>query len=256
MNRIFRYLQFFKSNLYINQKSHTPFTPPTTTVVATATTISTFVAMADESECLHEIEYQNRSCFWIPCIGSNRRASNWQPIETPSSSSTITNTEDSWWFDGWMKIRNWSELIAGPKWKTFIRTFRKNHNCFGLFGGGVGGGGGIGGGEGTKRTKFQYDPHSYAMNFDEGPEQNGNLLDDDYLERRFSYRYASLPSSAKSSMDLGKGDAAPSLTWRWRWRTWDGDFFFFGLFFFPVVLTCALFDNVSWWGPMSGFLLL
>ncbi|KAG6437180.1 hypothetical protein SASPL_102091 [Salvia splendens] len=34
----------------------------------------------------------------------------------------------SWWSDGveaFKKVREWSELVAGPKWKTFIRRFYK-----------------------------------------------------------------------------------------------------------------------------------
>ncbi|KAL5860440.1 hypothetical protein ACOSQ4_001736 [Xanthoceras sorbifolium] len=161
---------------------------------------------AERSDNLQEIDFCKRGCcFWIPCIGSNRGApvgsTWWQRIGTVESKGN-----DAWWFRGWMKVREWSELVAGPKWKTFIRTFRKNRHC--LVGGccGVGGGGG----GGLKRSKFQYDPLSYALNFDEGPGQNGHFMDEDFAARDFSSRYASLPSSAKSSMDLGND--APLFT--------------------------------------------
>lgn len=85
--------------------------------------------------------------------------------------------------DAFKKVREWSELVAGPKWKTFIRRCSKNR---------------------PKPGKFQYDPLSYALNFDEGHGQNGNLEDEDRVFRDFSSRYASIPMSAKSSMDLGK----------------------------------------------------
>uniref|UniRef100_A0A452Z9G6 Uncharacterized protein n=1 Tax=Aegilops tauschii subsp. strangulata TaxID=200361 RepID=A0A452Z9G6_AEGTS len=53
-------------------------------------------------------------------------------------------------------VREWSELVAGPRWKTFIRRFRRGHH---RHGGGAGAGGG---------RKLNYDALSYALNFDEG----------------------------------------------------------------------------------------
>ncbi|XP_060206511.1 uncharacterized protein LOC132634247 [Lycium barbarum] len=79
------------------------------------------------------------------------------------------------------KLREWSEIVAGPRWKTFIRRFNRNKN-------------------GT-HAKYQYDPLSYALNFDEG---NNGEEDDEYGLRDFSTRYASIPASARGSMDLGR----------------------------------------------------
>ncbi|PHT88159.1 hypothetical protein T459_10265 [Capsicum annuum] len=79
------------------------------------------------------------------------------------------------------KLREWSEIVAGPRWKTFIRRFNRNKN-------------------GTQ-GKFQYDPLSYALNFDEG---NNGEEDNEYGLRDFSTRYASIPASARGSVDLGK----------------------------------------------------
>lgn len=53
-----------------------------------------------------------------------------------------------------MKVREWSELVAGPRWKTFIRRFRRGPTRHGS-GGGVG-------------RKLNYDALNYALNFDEG----------------------------------------------------------------------------------------
>ncbi|KAJ4761470.1 NHL domain protein [Rhynchospora pubera] len=128
----------------------------------------------------------------------------WERIQLASDRApppSPTPTSARWWSPGvaaFMKIREWSELVAGPRWKTFIRRFNRNAR-FGLaptaarFG----------------SARFQYDPLSYAMNFDEGhgasPEAEG-----DYTGYRdFSTRFAVLPGSAKSSMDLGGRDAAP-----------------------------------------------
>lgn len=83
--------------------------------------------------------------------------------------------------------------MAGPKWKTFIRRFSRNRGPGGY----------------NRQGKFQYDPTSYSLNFDEGPGQNIQL-NEYYWGRDFSCRYASIPASEKSSMDWGKD--APSFT--------------------------------------------
>lgn len=86
---------------------------------------------------------------------------------------------------GFMKIREWSEIVAGPRWKTFIRRFNRNKS------------GGF-----RHAGKYQYDPLSYALNFDEG--QNGefeNESPDGF--RNFSARYvAAAPALKSDSIDL------------------------------------------------------
>lgn len=143
---------------------------------------------ANDDEDVHDFLFANRGCCsWIPCLGSATGSSTigsswWERIKKAES-------KDRWWTRGWKKFREWSELVARPKWKNFfIHRFNKNRT--GL--------------ESSERNaKFNYDPMSYALNFDEGLGQN-NHLDEDYLSRDFSCRYASIPASAKSSMDLGK----------------------------------------------------
>ncbi|KAF8407944.1 hypothetical protein HHK36_007084 [Tetracentron sinense] len=115
-------------------------------------------------------------CFWMPCWGPDGSTTIgsewWERIRTAEK-------EERWWSKGWKawkRLREWSEIVAGPRWKTFIRRFNKNRS------GGAG-----------KQGKFQYDPLSYALNFDEGPGQNGNS-DDDYVHRDFSCRFASIPN--------------------------------------------------------------
>lgn len=155
-----------------------------------------------------DIAFSKRGfCFRIP-FGSSSGG--------PSSSSTVSpwwrriggGAADSakaynepWWRRGWKKVREWSEKVAGPKWKTFIRRFRRNwaNNRYAGLGARAGGG------------QFHYDPQSYAMNFDEG---HGDDLDDgDSIQRGrgFSSRYASIPASSKGSMDLGR-DGGPHFT--------------------------------------------
>ncbi|CAK9162819.1 unnamed protein product [Ilex paraguariensis] len=135
----------------------------------------------DFNDEMQEIAFDKRGCccFWIPSTTL------WERI------STAEKEETNWWaksVNALKKVREWSELVAGPKWKTFIRQFNKHR---------------------AKQGKFQYDPLSYSLNFDEGPGQNGHL-EDDRVFRDFSSRYASIPISAKSSMDLGKD--GPSFT--------------------------------------------
>lgn len=138
-----------------------------------------------DEDFVHEDAFtRRRCCFWIPCMQSHRpaiyiRSNWWQPI----SDNGKNENRHGWWWKGLMqfkKIKEWSELVAGPKWKTFIRQFKKKQ---------------------SKQSKFQYDPESYSLNFDEGQALTD---DDDLFFRDFSSRYASVPISSKSSMDLGK----------------------------------------------------
>uniref|UniRef100_A0A2P2JZA9 Uncharacterized protein LOC105640410 n=1 Tax=Rhizophora mucronata TaxID=61149 RepID=A0A2P2JZA9_RHIMU len=118
-------------------------------------------------------------CFCFPCFSSRPSSSPvglawWERTRSSSSSSPSLGNHGegghhSWWTHGIMalkKIREWSEIVAGPKWKTFIRRFNRNR------------------GNGNNRHgKFQYDPLSYALNFDEGHGQNAfdqNYYDHDY----------------------------------------------------------------------------
>ncbi|XP_009623300.1 uncharacterized protein LOC107773125 [Nicotiana tabacum] len=137
----------------------------------------TYAEPSDEtSETLFQ---KRRCCFCFPSsggIGFNW----WRRIRTREVE------EGSVWAKGInavLKLREWSELAAGPRWKTFIRRFNRSKS--------------------GKQGKFQYDPLSYALNFDEGHSGN-NGEEDEYGLRNFSTRYASIPASAVGSMDLGK----------------------------------------------------
>ncbi|KAL4584953.1 hypothetical protein LXL04_009566 [Taraxacum kok-saghyz] len=96
------------------------------------------------------------------------------------------------------KIREWSEIVAGPKWKTFIRRFNHSKSS------------------GKQSSKFQYDPLSYALNFDQGPLQNGDPeTENEYMIRNFSSRYAMPPSTipiiGKTPMDVCKDEIGPNF---------------------------------------------
>ncbi|XP_011044331.1 PREDICTED: uncharacterized protein LOC105139552 [Populus euphratica] len=136
----------------------------------------------------------NTRCgFLFPCFSSRRSSSVglsfWERIKSSPSSNDDDPHPNQWWAKGmraFKKIREWSEVVAGPKWKTFIRRFNRNKNGSS--------------GNGRHHGKFQYDPFSYSLNFDEGPGgQNGNFDDlDDYNGfRDFSSRYASVSASGR-----------------------------------------------------------
>ncbi|KAG6495344.1 uncharacterized protein LOC121990864 [Zingiber officinale] len=97
-----------------------------------------------------------------------------------------------------MKVREWSELVAGPRWKTFLRRFGRNPNRARAAPP-----------PGTMR--FAYDPLSYALNFDEG---HGEDFDGDdggpqaVGYRGFSARLATSPEKSPAGVVAGL-DAPP-----------------------------------------------
>ena len=62
-----------------------------------------------------------------------------------------------------MAAREWSELVAGPRWKTFLRRFGRAHR-----------------GGAARPAKHQYDPVSYALNFDDSAAAVDNSDDEGY----------------------------------------------------------------------------
>ncbi|EEF44907.1 uncharacterized protein LOC8280547 [Ricinus communis] len=153
---------------------------------------------ANINDDIHETAFaKRRCCFCIPFLNSQPSSFSgsvfWQrinPLETsnpatPNATATTSAPADAWWVRGWKRMREWSEIVAGPKWKTLIRKIskRRKQNGYG-------------------NAKFRYDPLSYALNFDEGPGQNGHF-DEDLVGRGFSSRY-SLPPSCKTSLDFDR----------------------------------------------------
>ncbi|XP_021719052.1 uncharacterized protein LOC110686755 [Chenopodium quinoa] len=159
---------------------------------------------------------RHRCCFQLPCFGSSPSPSSTTPRHitlgsNPSSDPTSSfwdrfrtaENENRWWsrpLTALKKIREWSEIVAGPKWKTFIRRInrrRPNHRHHHHH-------------NQQSAGKFQYDPLSYALNFDEG--QNGHF-DEDFAGNYpdFSSRFAASSASVtplKSPVEFDNGAAA------------------------------------------------
>lgn len=72
---------------------------------------------------------------------------------------------ESWLSCKLRKIKEVSEVIAGPKWKTFIRKM----SCYG---------------KKQQKNRFQYDEHSYALNFNSGVQS-----EDEDMPPSFSARF-------------------------------------------------------------------
>ncbi|MCD9644430.1 hypothetical protein HAX54_032639 [Datura stramonium] len=127
---------------------------------------------------------KRRRCFCFPSFASTNQLT--RCVNRIRSGAV---REGSVWAKGinaLKKLREWSEIVAGPRWKTFIRRFNRSKS--------------------DRNAKFRYDPLSYSLNFDEGRGNNGEEEEEEELVlRNFSTRYASIPASGKMSMmDLGK----------------------------------------------------
>ncbi|KAF3787753.1 hypothetical protein EJ110_NYTH22416 [Nymphaea thermarum] len=120
----------------------------------------------------------------FPSDRSTRRSSCirdewWERVKTAAEEP---DNSDKWWVRGWnalRRVREWSEIVARPKWKTFIRRFNRNGRA--------------------RLGKYQYDPLSYKLNFDEG----GPNQETDYAYGDFSTRFAApLNKSRDLSNDM------------------------------------------------------
>ncbi|KAH7511475.1 hypothetical protein FEM48_ZijujUnG0008800 [Ziziphus jujuba var. spinosa] len=81
---------------------------------------------------------------------------------------TAAVEKETWLVKKAKTIKEVSEALAGPKWKNFIRSINKK-----------------------KKMQFQYDPESYALNFDDGVHVQTEP-DSAYL--KFSSRYSAAPA--------------------------------------------------------------
>ncbi|KAG2318294.1 hypothetical protein Bca4012_069423 [Brassica carinata] len=81
---------------------------------------------------MHEALFAKRGCcFLMPCLASSH--------------------EERWWIKG---TRQWSDVVASLRWKTFIRTDGGGGGCVAITP------------SRSEQGKFRYDPLSYSLNFD------------------------------------------------------------------------------------------
>lgn len=88
------------------------------------------------------------------------------------------NGEETWMVEKLRKMKEVSEVVAGPKWKTFIRKisgYVKKHQ--------------------KNNNRFQYDEHSYALNFNSGAQSEN----EDYFPPSFSSRFSAPLSAARAT---------------------------------------------------------
>jgi hypothetical protein len=87
--------------------------------------------------------------------------------------------EETWVMEKLRNMKETSEVIAGPKWKTFIRKIS-------------------GYGKKQQKNRFQYDAHSYALNFNSGAQSE----DEEYLPPSFSTRFSNpFPANSRHQND-------------------------------------------------------
>ncbi|XP_076937218.1 uncharacterized protein LOC143604706 [Bidens hawaiensis] len=113
----------------------------------------------------HDEESASSSCFSLfCCFESHHHNGESRTFLYQNQSGGDLINKDTWFMKRAKSLKEYSELVAGPKWKNFIRKFSRR----------------------TKTTQFQYDLQSYALNFNNGDDHE----DDDLLPRSFSTRFA------------------------------------------------------------------
>ncbi|KAK9055138.1 hypothetical protein SSX86_026220 [Deinandra increscens subsp. villosa] len=106
-------------------------------------------------------------CFRLFCCFDNHRHDGETAGFLYQNQSGDLINEDTWFMRRAKSLKEYSEVVAGPKWKNFIRRFSRRPKT-------------------TRSNGFQYDLQSYALNFNGGDDRE----DDDLLPRSFSTRFA------------------------------------------------------------------
>ncbi|XP_054793064.1 uncharacterized protein LOC129298667 [Prosopis cineraria] len=87
-------------------------------------------------------------CFRGMICSSWRRSGGYVLCQKEEAGGEVV--KEKWWEKKMKKVKVLSELLGGPKWKNILRhRFRVRTS------------------QKMKRMQFQYDPKSYALNFDE-----------------------------------------------------------------------------------------
>ncbi|KAI4344232.1 hypothetical protein L6164_011482 [Bauhinia variegata] len=93
----------------------------------------------------------------------------WRSNDGDEGNRLLQNGErgkEGWVIEQLKKAKEFSEVIAGPKWKTFIRKIS-------------------GYGKNRQKNRFQYDERSYALNFNSGTQS-----EDEDMPPSFSARFS------------------------------------------------------------------
>ncbi|XP_010244781.1 PREDICTED: uncharacterized protein LOC104588516 [Nelumbo nucifera] len=148
--------------------------------MATAHGKPDFGSIAPESKEEQEVEdYEYFGSGGCACF---RLCFRWRRSNKAESSYLLQrqqqgeNTE-SWWMKTVKAVKEMTELLAGPKWKNFIRRFS---------------------GHRKRRTMFQYDSYSYALNFEN---------EDEHLD--FSMRFANPTGVSANNAETSNGARFP-----------------------------------------------
>ncbi|XP_076924813.1 uncharacterized protein LOC143587397 [Bidens hawaiensis] len=118
----------------------------------------------------HHSESASSSCFSLFCCFESPHHHDGESTTFlyQNQSGDLIN-KDTWFMKRAKSLKEYSELVAGPKWKNFIRKFSRRTKT-----------------KANATTQFQYDLQSYALNFNDGDHHE----DDDLLPRSFSTRFA------------------------------------------------------------------
>ncbi|XP_035546854.1 uncharacterized protein LOC109014949 [Juglans regia] len=119
----------------------------------------------------HEEAVSSGGCCCLGLMGFR-----WGQSNERESKHLLGERRETWWMKQLIKVKQGTEVVAGPKWKTFLRKIsafgnNKNKKKHGTAG-------------------FQYDPQAYALNFDngfDGDQEDGFVLD-------FRSRFAATPT--------------------------------------------------------------
>ncbi|KAK9280312.1 hypothetical protein L1049_014000 [Liquidambar formosana] len=121
-----------------------------------AASISELSPLEENDDCVeddYEETFTGCGCGWLWQLCFRRKHGSYRYLLQQQGEK-----RESWFVEKVKKVKQVSEVVAGPKWKNFIRRFRgycnnNNNNN-----------------NNNKRRmhQFQYDPRSYALNFDDG----------------------------------------------------------------------------------------
>ncbi|OMO52283.1 hypothetical protein CCACVL1_29290 [Corchorus capsularis] len=125
--------------------------------------------MHKQGDEVDEDEVWDNGCDWCSLFCLKRRRETDSLLHHGGDNQTAAET---WWKHKLKKVKQVSEKVAGPKWKNFIRKMSGYFNK-----------------RKAQKNRFQYDPYSYALNFDNS-DDNGYGGDEYLVHQDFPHRFA------------------------------------------------------------------